>query len=356
MIEGGAATRLKAQDLGRLRGRKILVTGSAGFIGFAVARALLDAGLQVVGVDNFCEPYYPRFFKDARHEALCRQPGYDLVEADLADPHAVRTLFDTRRPDLVVHLAAHAAVLPSFEAPLDYIHSNIVGTQVLLEEVRRCDRIEHLVYASTSSVYGKAVDKTPFAEDQVTRRPISVYGASKIANEAMMQAYSVHCGFPVTGLRFFKVYGPWGRPDTVFFKFVDRVWHGLPVKLHNHGDIFHAFTYIDDVVDGTLAALARPTMPSDARAHPVYNLGNPNSQHLGDCLALMEKALGREAEKLYVPLPPGDRVFSRADVTRAAADLDYAVRTQVDEGIPALVDWYRSVYAPLAEAAGYRPT
>lgn len=355
MTAGSATGRIRPADLERLRGRTILVTGSAGFIGFAVARALLASGLRVVGVDNFCEPYYPRFFKDARRDALAGHAGYDLVEADLADPAAMGAVFQAHAPDLVVHLAAHASVLPSFDAPLDYVRSNIVATQVVLEEVRRSDRVQHLVYASTSSVYGKAVDDAPFEESQPTRRPISVYGASKLANEAMMQAYSVHVGLPVTGLRFFKVYGPWGRPDTVFFKFVDRVWHGLPVRLHNHGKIFHAFTYIDDVVDGTIAALARPTPPSDTVAHPVYNLGNPNSQHLGDCLARIEAALGRKAVKEYVPLPHGDRVFSRADVSRAAAALDYAVRVDVDEGIPHLVSWYRDVYAPLAEAAGHRP-
>lgn len=351
MSAADPATELSPADRAELAGQTVLVTGAAGFIGFAVARALLVAGVRVVGLDNLCAPYYPRFFKEARRDALCADGNFQFVEADLAEPAALREVFDAHRPDRVVHLAAHAAVLPSFEQPLDYMRSNVTGTQVLLEEVRHRGGVAQLVYASTSSVYGKAIDEDPFAEAQPTRRPISVYGASKIANEAMMQAYSVHFGQPVTGLRLFKVYGPWGRPDTVFFKFVDRIWHGLPVRLHNHGNIYHAFTYVDDVVGGIVAALARPVVPDERTPHPIYNLGNPDSQHLGDCLALIEAALGRTAQKQLVPLPPGDRTFSRADVSLAKRDLGYTVRTGVEVGIPRLVDWYREVYAPLAARA-----
>ena len=333
-------------DLARLRGALVLVTGIAGFIGFSVARVLASSGVQVVGVDNMAELYYPRALKSLRLEELRTLPNLRTIEADLVDEAAMTEVFATADPTHVLHLAAHAAVLPSFDDPLAYVTSNIIGTQVVLERARRCERLAHLVYASTSSVYGRSVDGGVFHEGLKTDRPISVYGASKVANEAMMQAYADRYGLAVTGLRFFKVYGPWGRPDTVLFKFVDRVFHGLPISLHNFGDISHAFTYIDDIVGGTIAALARPWEKSVA-AHPIYNLGNPETVSLERCLGLIETALGRTAERRLVPLPAGDRSFSRCDISRAAQDLDYAVTVPVDAGITRLVDWYRAVCAPM---------
>jgi UDP-glucuronate 4-epimerase len=330
-----------------LRAATVLVTGAAGFIGFAVARALLDRGLRVVGLDNLCESYYPAALKHRRLDELEGRDGFTFTALDLSDAAGIDDLFARTRPSHVVHLAAHASVMPSFAAPLDYVRSNILGTQVLLEACRRSDRLSHLVYASTSSVYGRARERRPFTETQKLDTPISVYGASKVANEAMMQAYGDRYGLAVTGLRFFKVYGPWGRPDTVFFKFVDRVFHGEPVELHNHGDVRHAFTYIDDIVAGVVAAIARPTPARPSVPHPIYNLGNPNAEDLGRCLDLIEAALGIRAERRFVELPPGDRFFSMADIDRAARDLDYAVTTPVEVGIPRLVAWYREVCAPL---------
>ena len=333
-------------DLARLKSARVLVTGAAGFIGFSVVQALAAGGVHVIGIDNMAELYYSRALKRMRLEQLQTWPGVRFIEADLVDGEAMAVAFSAARPTHVLHLAAHAAVLPSFDDPLAYVTSNVIGTQVVLEQARRCEHLVHLVYASTSSVYGRSVDGGTFHEGLKTDRPISVYGASKVANEAMMQVYADRYGLAVTGLRFFKVYGPWGRPDTVLLKFVDRVHHGLPIALHNFGEISHAFTYIDDVVAGTSAALARPGERSDA-AHPIYNLGNPKTVSLERCLELIEAALDRHADRHLVPLPPGDRSFSRCDIGRAAQHLDYAVTVPIETGISRLVAWYLDVWAPL---------
>ncbi len=244
--------------------------------------------------------------------------------------------------------------MPSFDEPIRYATANVMGTQAVLEAVRRAEGLTSMVYASTSSVYGSAKGQRPFEEDQKTDTPISVYGASKVANEAMAQAYYSQFDLPLTGLRFFKVYGPWGRPDTVFFKFVDRIHKGLPVRLHNHGDVYHAFTYVDDVVGGVLGALARPAEIGTGGRHPIYNLGNPDSQQLGRCVDLIEEALGKEAVREMVPLPKGDRFFSVANVDRARRDLGYEVRVPVEVGIPKLVSWYLETCAPLERDWGAR--
>ncbi|MBB4659075.1 NAD-dependent epimerase/dehydratase family protein [Parvularcula dongshanensis] len=325
---------------------RVLVTGAAGFIGHAVANALLDRGAEVFGTDNLCEAYYAAALKRMRLETLTGREGFTFTEAELTDETAIGALFTEADPTHVVHLAAHAAVMPSFAEPVPYVSANVIGTQVMLEAARSAKSLRRMVYASTSSVYGSAKGERPFREDQPTTTPISVYGASKVANEAMAQAYYTQYGLPLVGLRFFKVYGPWGRPDTVFFKFMERVHRGEPVRLHNHGDIYHAFTYIDDIVGGVLGALTgRPQPDADGR-HPIYNLGNPDSQQLGHCLDLIEEALGREAVRELVPLPKGDRFFSIADVSRAQTDLGYEVRVPVEEGIPNLVRWYLETCAP----------
>ena len=327
----------------------VAVTGVAGFIGFCVADRLLREGVAVVGVDDLSETYYAARLKRLRLERLEGRDGFAFHRLDLADAAAVADLFARTRPSHVLHLAAQAAVLPSFADPQLYLRSNVLGTQAVLDAARGLDGLEHLVYASTSSVYGRSQDDTPFQEDQPTATPVSVYGASKVANEAMAQAQSDRYGMPVTGLRFFKVYGPWGRPDTVFFKFVDRIWRGEPVRLHNHGKIYHAFTFIDDVVDGVVRALSRAPEPQAGVRHPIYNLGNDRSEHLGECVDAMEAAIGRAAIRDYVPLPPGDRSHSRANVDRARRDLGYDPKVRVAEGIPKLVEWYRDVCAPLGE-------
>ncbi len=338
-----------AGAIAALAGARVLVTGCAGFIGFAVARRLAAAGVPVFGIDDLSELYYSATLKRIRLAELERLEIFGFAELDLCEAEAVFAVVEREAPTHIVHLAAQAAVMPSFEAPFDYVRSNLLGTQVVIEAARRQD-VRHLVYASTSSVYGRAKEGAPFRESDKLDTPISVYGATKIANEAMMQAYADRYGIPVTGLRFFKVYGPWGRPDTVFFKFVERVHAGLPVSLHNHGRIHHAFTYIDDIVGGVVAALTRPPGPLDGRAHPVYNLGNPTSQDLGHCLDLIEQSLGRTAERRMIDLPPGDRFFSIADTSRAEAELGYRIAVPVEVGIPRLVAWYENVCAPLGRS------
>ena len=351
-MTGDGDAELRPPEAEALRDARVVVTGCAGFIGFAVARRLAAAGIAVVGLDDMSDLYYPALLKRMRLAEIARFESFRFLHCDICDPDAVSEVFRDAMPTHVVHLAAHAAVMPSFEAPLEYVRSNILGTQVLLEASRRTDGLRHLVYASTSSVYGRAKEGAPFRETQKLDTPISVYGASKVANEAMMQAYADRYAMPVTGLRFFKVYGPWGRPDTVFFKFVERVHRGQPVSLHNHGRIYHAFTYIDDIVSGVIAALARPARPAEGAAHPVYNLGNPTSQELGHCLDLIETALGKTADRRLVDLPPGDRFFSVADVSRAEADLDYRIEVPVEVGIPRLTEWYLRVCAPLDAPLG----
>ncbi len=329
-----------------LAGTRLLVTGAAGFIGHAVALRALAAGAEVTGVDDLSELYYPARLKHLRLAGLSERPGWRFREADIATPGALAEIVAETHPTRILHLAAHAAVMPSFEAPDLYMRANVMGTQAVADAARDAPALEQLVYASTSSVYGRSRGGTPFREDQPTATPISVYGASKVANEATMQAYADRYDLPVTGLRFFKVYGPWGRPDTVFFKFVDRIWRGEPIALHNHGKITHAFTYIDDVVGGVLAALLRPVRTAPGDRHPIYNLGNPGSEPLERCVDLIEAALGGEAVRHYTDLPAGDRYFSRADIGAAERDLGYRVAVPVDRGIPALVDWYREVCVP----------
>ncbi len=323
---------------------RLLITGVAGFVGHACAGAALDAGAEVTGVDDLGELYYPRALKEMRLRTLEGRDGFAFERLDIADAEALASLVARMRPTHVLHLAAHAAVLPSFERPFEYMSANVMGTQAVFEAARRADPAPGIVYASTSSVYGRS-DGTPFREDMPTDRPISVYGASKVACEAMAQIYADRYGLAVTGLRLFKVYGPWARPDTVFYAFTDRIWRGAPIELRNHGRISHSFTYIGDVVDGVLSALARLRPLEAGSRHPVYNLGNPSSERLDRCVDLIEAALGRTADRRYVDLPAGDRSYSCADVSLAADALGYRPRTSVDEGLPAFARWYRETIA-----------
>jgi UDP-glucuronate 4-epimerase len=331
----------------RFSNARFVVTGAAGFVGHGVCKALLSQGARVWGVDNLCRRYYHEKLKALRLDELKREERFSFAQADIADPEAMGRVMAEAQPTHIVHLAADAAVMPSFDDPITYARTNMIGTQVMLEAARAQQGLRHLVYASTSSVYGRSKDDQPFREDQVLRSPVSVYGASKIANEAMAQAYFDRYEMPMTGLRFFKVYGPWARPDTVFFKFTDNIYRGKPVRLHNHGRISHAFTYIDDIVGGVLGAIEKPPSPGPGAVHPVYNLGNPSSIPLGDCVDLIERFLGREANRELVPLPPGDRTYSRADISAAGRDLGFEIRTPIETGLENFVRWYEEVCAPL---------
>lgn len=314
---------------------KILVTGAAGFIGFHVARALLERGDVVVGVDNLND-YYEVSLKEDRRSVLERQPGFSFRRADVADFEALSRVFDEGPFDAVCHLAAQAGVRYSLENPLAYGRANLTGFLNLLELCRHRGT-GNLVYASSSSVYG-ANEKVPFSEDDRVDRPVSLYAATKVANELMAHTYHHLFGTPVTGLRFFTVYGPWGRPDMALFGFTRRLLSGQPIDVYNYGEMERDFTYIDDIAAGVVAALDRPL------GDEVLNLGNSCTVSLERFVAVLEETLGVEARKNYLPMQPGDVPRTFADVSRAKALLGWGPTTPIEVGIPRFVEWYRGYY------------
>ena len=324
--------------------RPVLVTGAAGFIGAHVARALLARGEPVLGCDNFNDYYAPALKRD-RVAALC--PALSLLELDLADKPAYDALLDRARPRAVVHLAAQAGVRYSLEHPYAYLHSNLDAFLNVLEGCRR-QRVEHLVYASSSSVYGLDAE-APFSETQRVDRPLSLYAATKAANELMAHSYAHLFRIRATGLRFFTVYGPWGRPDMAPVLFSRAVLAGRPIDVFNHGRMRRDFTYIDEIVAGVLAALDRvPAGPDAAPPHRVYNLGNHRPVELEHFIGTIEQAAGRKAERVLKPMQPGDMVETMADTGRAERDLGFSPSTTIEQGVPVLVDWCRSYYGSQA--------
>ena len=323
-----------------------LVTGSAGFIGFHVAKRLLEAGHAVHGIDLMTASYYDPLLKDARLNVLQKLPGYTHHRIDLANTVVVNQLKKSiGNIDVIIHLAAQACVLRSFEFPHEYVQDNIVAFQNLLELYGQ-NEIALFMYASSSSVYGQSDEGSIITEEKRTDLPVSIYGATKIANEAMAQSYYSYYRKPIIGLRFFKVYGPWARPDTVFFKFVDLMYKDQPIKLHNHGNIKHSFTYINDVTDCLIqTALSNQQVQDYSSRHPIYNLGGPHVL-LEDCVKAMESSLGKKAHREHVPLPHGDRWYTFADSSAAQRDLDFNPDTPITEGIQVFVDWYVNDYVP----------
>jgi len=315
----------------------ILVTGAAGFIGAHVARALAARGETVAGLDNFNDYYDPRLKRD-RAAALC--PDVRIHDIDLADAAAMAALFDDLRPRRVVHLAAQAGVRYSLENPQAYVQSNLVGFSHLLELCRR-RQIEHLVYASSSSVYGDSA-VPPFSEDQRVDRPRSFYAATKAANELMAHSYAHLYGLHATGLRFFTVYGPWGRPDMAPLIFSRAVLAGRPIEVFNHGRMRRDFTHIGDIVAGVLGALDAPMAP-DA-PHRVFNLGNHAPVALERFIEVIESAAGRPALKVYRPMQPGDMIETMADTSRARAVFGFDPATPIERGMPAVVEWCREYF------------
>jgi UDP-glucuronate 4-epimerase len=319
----------------------IIVTGSAGFIGYHVSLALLDRGEQVVGIDNV-NPYYDPALKRARLARLEHHAGFAFAEADVADLAALRALASRHRSEITgfIHLAAQAGVRHSLKAPFDYVHSNLEGHMAVLELCRHdLPGLTHLVYASSSSVYGGNT-KIPFAVEDRVDRPISLYAATKRANELMSHCYAHLYAIPQTGLRFFTVYGPWGRPDMAAYLFADAIVHGRPITLNNQGDMERDFTYIDDITAGVVAALDRPPR-ADGAPHALYNLGNHRPVHLRRFLEILEDALGRKAEVKLAPLPPGDVVRTFANIEASRRDLGFEPRTPIEDGLPRFVAWYR---------------
>lgn len=322
----------------------ILVTGAAGFIGFHVARQLLAEGRSVVGLDNL-NSYYDPALKQARLAQLGNESRFSFVRADLADRETMAALFARHRFSEVVHLAAQAGVRHSIEHPHSYADSNLQGFLNVLEGCRRCG-CRHLVYASSSSVYG-ANTKLPFSVQDRTDHPVSFYAATKKANEVMAQSYSHLYRLPVTALRFFTIYGPWGRPDMAMFLFVNAIMAGQPIRLFNHGKMRRDFTYIDDVtrVVSKLIDLVPADNPAAANAPSrVYNVGNHRPEELMHVVGLLERELGRTAVKELLPMQPGDVVETFADVEDLMRDTGFAPSTPIEHGVHNFVTWYRDHY------------
>jgi UDP-glucuronate 4-epimerase len=323
----------------------ILVTGAAGFIGVHTAEALLERGDEVVGIDDL-NPYYDVRLKEARLARLSARPGFSFHRVDIADRAAVEAVFE-RHPALtrIVHLAAQAGVRHSLVDPYSYVRSNLMGQVVLLEGARRLGRLAHFVYASSSSVYG-ANRKLPFALEDRTDHPMSLYGATKKADELIVQSYCHLFRLPSTGLRFFTVYGPWGRPDMAAYLFTEAILKGEPIRLFNAGEMRRDFTYVDDIVQGVVAALDRPPPDGgpDQPPHRVYNLGNHRAEELRDFIAAIERATNAKAKIIEAPMQPGDVRETLADIAASQRDLGFHPRTTIDVGIPRFVAWYRAYH------------
>ena len=332
---------------------KVLVTGAAGFIGNHAAKYLLERGDEVVGLDNLNE-YYDPTLKRARLSRLQNYSNWRFRKLDLCDRSGMQELFKTEKFDRVVHLAAQAGVRYSIENPMAYVESNLVGHTNLLEGCRH-GGIEHLVYASTSSVYG-ANTRMPFSVHQNVDHPLSFYAATKKANELMCHTYAALYQLPTTGLRFFTVYGPWGRPDMALFKFTKAILEGQPIDVFNYGNHKRDFTYVDDIVEGVVrcldqAAAPNPDWDSDApdpgtsfAPYRLYNIGNQGPVELMRYIEILEQKLGKTAEKNLLPLQPGDVPDTWADVEALATDVGYRPTTPVEEGVSRFVDWYLSYY------------
>jgi UDP-glucuronate 4-epimerase len=322
----------------------VLVTGAAGFIGYHVCEALLARGEAVIGLDNVNAYYDPRL-KEARLEQLRRHRNFRFERRDIAAPGAVAELLaGPGAIDRVVHLAAQAGVRYSLTNPEAYIEANVIGHFNVLEACRRHAGLRHLVYASSSSVYG-GNKKIPFSVDDKVDQPVSLYAATKAADELMSHCYSHLYRIPATGLRFFTVYGPWGRPDMSAYIFTKAILEGKPIRVFNHGDMMRDFTYIDDIVAGVVAALDNPPQSVDGDApHRRYNLGNHRAEELLRFIQVIERATNRKAILEFEDMQPGDVKETYADIDAAMRDLGFHPRTSIDEGIPKFVDWFRKYH------------
>jgi len=332
----------------------ILVTGAAGFIGAALSERLLDRGDSIVGIDNLND-YYDVALKQARLKRLEKHALFEFEKIDIADPEAISIFFEKHTFDVVVNLAAQAGVRYSVENPLAYVDANLTGFGNVLEGCRH-GGVKHLVYASSSSVYG-ANTKLPFAETDHVDHPLSFYGATKKANEMMAHAFAHVYALPCTGLRFFTVYGPWGRPDMALFKFTNAILNGEPIPIYNKGQMVRDFTYIDDIVTGVVNVIDNPAVadpewdsnipnPATSTApYRVFNIGNSQPVELMAYIDLIEKHLGCEAKKEFLPRPPEDLLQTHADVSGLKKHFAYAPSTPVDVGIGRFVEWYKNFYA-----------
>jgi UDP-glucuronate 4-epimerase len=313
----------------------VLVTGSSGFIGFSLSRKLLEEGRVVIGIDSM-NSYYDVNLKNARLEILKAFDNFVFYEEDIQNMTALKAIFKEQKIDVICNLAAQAGVRYSLEDPFSYEKSNLEGFLNLLE-IAREHEITNFVYASSSSVYGSN-KKVPFSVDDRVDNPVSLYAATKKANELMAHAYSHLFNIPCTGLRYFTVYGPWGRPDMALFLFTDAILNNRPINVYNYGDMKRDFTYIDDIVAGTIAAIDKPA------PYEVYNLGNSKTEQLMTLIEILERELGREAEKNMMPMQPGDVKQTSADIQKSRDNLGFDPKTPLEEGIKKFVEWYRPFY------------
>ncbi len=323
---------------------KILVTGAAGFIGFSTSKALLKRGDEVVGLDNVND-YYDVQLKLARLSQLEKFENFKFEKADISNFEHLENIFRTQGPfPKVIHLAANAGVRYSQQFPLQVINSNVVGHANILQLCRRIDNFEHLVFASSSSIYSQN-DKLPFSVDNRVDRPVSIYAATKAADELISHVYADNFDLPQSALRYFTVYGPWGRPDMSYYLFSNAMMNSTPIKLFNFGDMRRDFTYIDDIVSGTLAALDNPP-PQDSNSTPIraFNLGAGNTEALERMVFLLEQNLGIQAKKIYEAGPRGEMLETFADIEFTTRLLGYSPRVSLEEGIEKFVDWYRKFH------------
>lgn len=322
--------------------KRYLITGGVGFIGFFLSKALLDKGAQVVGLDNMND-YYEVSLKEDRLAILREYPQYRFIRGDLAEKEVVFNVFRDFEPHIVVNLAAQAGVRYSIDNPDAYIQSNIVGFFNVLEACRYYP-VDHLVFASSSSVYG-GNKKIPFSTDDKVDKPVSLYAATKKSNELMAYSYSKLYQIPLTGLRFFTVYGPMGRPDMAYFKFAKKIMADEPIQIYNNGDMLRDFTYIDDIVRGIENILCNPPVQDEnGAAYKIYNIGNNQPEKLMDYISVLEKSLGKEAKKEYLPMQPGDVYETYADVQDLMEDYGFKPSTTIEEGLSKFAEWFLVYY------------
>lgn len=323
---------------------KVLVTGGAGFIGYHLSKRLLEQKFEVVGIDNLTPYYDPQLKKDRvkQLEDSHFQTSYTFINEDIANKERIFKIFSEEQPDLVVNLAAQAGVRYSIDHPDDYIHSNLIGFYNILEACRNFP-VKHLVFASSSSVYGNRKN-APFSTQDNVDHPISLYAATKKSNELMAYTYSHLYDIPATGLRFFTVYGPFGRPDMAYFKFANRIIKGETIDIYNGGDMLRDFTYVDDIVTGIVEIMDKvPERKNDAQ-YNVYNIGNSSPEKLGTMIELLEQFLGKKAQKNYMGMQPGDVYQTYADITELKRDFNFVPSTSLRTGLKKFVEWYKNYY------------
>lgn len=319
-----------------------LITGVAGFVGFHVAGDLLARGETVYGVDNVNDYYTPEL-KRARLEQLGAHAAFTFAELDISDHEALETFVAGKPITIIIHLAAQAGVRYSIDNPRAYVQSNLVGHVNMLEVARNLPDVEHMLYASSSSIYGGRTE-LPFLETDRADTPISLYAATKKSNELMSHTYAHLYDIPLTGLRFFTVYGPWGRPDMAYFSFTRKILAGEEIQVFNHGDMLRDFTYIDDIVDGILRIADKGPIEREGAPHGVYNIGNNNPEKLEDFLTILQEELGVKANRKDLPMQPGDVPATAADISAIHADYGFEPTTNLREGLRKFVGWYRQYY------------